>query len=210
MHRGPFLEFTRQLNVIAQDWPTRHHDIASTPTGQRYDALAPTVLREVAANTETPLPDKLTNHNALHGMAVITRFLGFAALAGNREGLTLEELGNVIHAEKSFDQLGTIASTQNKVALRTEVDYGIGTPLSHDTPYATTVAQSYLICDGAIKLDYLPLTQYRHHAQLIDEGHETYEARCAAHKSDALRHIYHSLGDICLRDELLFALTLAN
>ena len=203
------MEFTRQLSIIARDWPARHDDVASTPAGERYDVLAPTVLRDVAASAEPPLPDKLTNHNALHGMAVITRFLGFTALAANREGLSLEELGSVIHAEQSFEQLGAIASTQNKVALRTEVDYGIGTPLSHDTPYAATVAQSYLICDGAIKLDYLPLTQYRHHAQLVDEGHETYEARCAAHKSDALRHIYHSLGDICLRDESLFALTLA-
>jgi hypothetical protein len=210
MNRGPFLEFTRQLDIIARDWPARHDDIASTPAGQRYDALAPTVLREVAASAEPPLPDKLTNHNALHGMAVITRFLGFVALAGKRDGLTLEELGNVVHAEKSFAQLGAIASTQNKVALRTEVDYGIGTALSHDTSYATTVAQSYRIRDGAIELEYLPLIQYRHHAQLVDDGHDTYEARCAAHKSDALQYIYHSLGDICLRDESLFTLTLAN
>lgn len=210
MNRGPFLEFARQLDIIARDWPTRHDDIVMTPAGQRYDVLAPTVLREVAANAEPPLPDKLTNHNALHGMAVITRFLGFAALAGKRDGLTLEELRDVIHAEKTFEQLGAIASTQNKVALRIEVDYGIGAAVSHDTSYAATIAQSYHIRDNAIELQHLPVTQYRHHAQLIDEGHETYEARCAAHRSNALQHIYHSLGDICLRDESLFALTLAN
>lgn len=206
MKRGPFEQFTTQLQVTAETWPERHEAIQETSLQSAYESMAGIALQEVARE-QPQLPDILTNHNAQHGANVIARYLQFSALAAKRDGVALDALPDILHNDRSFDPLATIATTQNKLAHRTEVDYGLGTHASSGDLY---VRDRYQIVDGAIALADLDTTVAIHRYQLSAEGKILYDGECAAHRSDSLKKIYHSFVTICTRDQALFPLTLAD
>ena len=206
MRRGPFEQFTAQLQVTAETWPERHEAVQETVLQSAYESMASVALQEVARE-QPQLPDMLTNHNAQHGANVIARYLQFSALAAKRDGIALNALSGILHDDRSFKPLATIATTQNKLAHRTEVDYGLGTHASSGDFY---VRDRYQIVDGAITLSDLDTTVAIHRYQLSAEGKELYDGECAAHRSNSLKKIYHSFVTICARDQALFPLTLAD
>ena len=206
MNRGPFEQFTAELQAIAQTWPEHHEAVQETQFQSVFESMASTALKEVAA-ARPQLPDMLTNHNAQHGANVIARYLQFSALAAKRDGIQLRSLEDVMQDDRSFAPLSAIATKQNKLAHRTENDYGLG---SHATSSDTYVLDRYQIRDGAMTLTDIDTTIAIHAYQLSSEGKEMYAAECAAHRSKSLKKIYHSFVTICARDEALFPLTLAD
>lgn len=203
MHeRGPFVTFTRQLDELAGSWPEHHPAIPTTNTTAAFEALPPLILSTLqarASDQNQPLPDKLTNRNAQHGLRVITRYITYAAIRAHHDGLSLDEFSTIATHEDSFEPLAAIASTQNDLAFRTEMEYGLGRPITEPEPY---IIDRYKL-DTAITLADLDGRQAGHKIALELQGEDMYDAKCAAHRSDSLRAIYQHMTKICLRDSAL-------
>lgn len=206
MKNGPFEVFTRQLEEVANQWPNHHEEVRQTPHASTYEAMANLAISEVA-RLEPSLPEQLTGHNAQHGGRVISRYLGISALVGQRDQLDTDQLETIMRRDESFEPLSAIAGTQNKLAYRTEVDLGLGTRATGDIANYT---EHYQIVDGAMTIPELRLAQARHKIDLMTEGQEIYNGKCAAERSGSLHKIYHSFLTICLKDEALFHQTLTN
>lgn len=205
MKSGPFEEFTRQLEEVANQWPDHHPEVIETPKASVYTALAEVALSEVK-HRSPDLPDKLTSHNARHGGHVITRYLGLSALAAERDSISLEEFEPIIRHDRSFETLSFIANNKNAVAYRTEVDLGIGTEMTgNPTPFI----EKYQITDGAVTVPDLKDIRARHLIDVMSEGKE-HEGQCAAERSQSLKKIYNHFITICLKDEALFKTTLTK
>lgn len=199
--------FANNLGEIADRWS--HNE--SLPTGvtpgtrQAFEHMSDKTLQRVAWSHPSLTrfgPDAL-GVGVLHGMNVIARFHYLSATRAKYEGLTIEAFEPIIRHPESAEQLTQIAQNPNKVAGRTERDYGLADGSSNADDDAYIAEQHYRIEDGAIQLKGLQTTLARH--LLIASQNEAFVAsgQCDAHRAGALLHIYEHMTTIALKDPSL-------
>lgn len=208
--RHDFVAFERNMRRVADEWPGLKPEEVDRAKMTPYAAASNTVVRQMKDLAGHSIHNKMTNLGAEHGSRVIGRYCHIAALVANREGFDKNELVAMLDRDSSFEPLGAIASLQDDVAYRVEVDMGIGTYIlrpEHLQPY---VDQYQVGQDGGLEVPSLDEIIINKVAEIALEGRLENGKMCPAHANRLLQPIYRHFVRICANDPILFDQTLAT
>ncbi len=197
--KNSFQTFESSLGKISEDWKEMAVDLQGVDgSREAHESMAEQALELVVKSDEDL--DRFKTGGVEHGMKVISRFLFYVALAAAQQGKQYEELSHIIAHPSAFGQLAMIAERQNKIASRVEMRFGLSRCRYFNDSQA---ARDYELNGSMLEVKNLRDEINYHSMHVSVQGEHQIDAKCPAHRAEALRPIYLHLADIALVDPRL-------